>query len=30
MVYAGALSGLTVQGLVNNAKRIAQLRYVPA
>lgn len=30
MVYTGAVSGLTVQGLVNNAQRIAQLRYVAA
>jgi hypothetical protein len=30
MVYTGAVSGLTVQGLVNNAKPIAQLRYVAA
>jgi hypothetical protein len=30
MVYTGAVPGLTVQGLVNNAKPIAQLRYVAA
>ncbi|RMO80215.1 ISPsy3, transposase [Pseudomonas syringae pv. philadelphi] len=28
MVYTGAVVGLTVQGLVNNAQNIAQLRYV--
>lgn len=30
MVYTGAVAGLTVQGLVNNAQRIAQSRYVRA
>ncbi|WP_241496231.1 IS91-like element ISPsy3 family transposase, partial [Pseudomonas syringae] len=30
MVYTAAIAGLTVQGLINNAQSIAQLRYVPA
>ncbi|RMS84266.1 ISPsy3, transposase [Pseudomonas savastanoi] len=30
MVYTAAIAGLTVQGLINNAQSIAQLKYVPA
>ncbi|MCQ3008807.1 hypothetical protein NLO93_28185, partial [Pseudomonas savastanoi] len=29
MVYTAAIAGLTVQGLINNAQSIAQLRYEP-